>query len=186
MFKVYGKAESDPGDWLPFGNSEVRVRVVLPKDGKVISKRHGKEMFVERNGLRVPTVERTLQQMEDLNIEVAMLALSDVRGPLFEPQPEDEEARTMLAKLFDDQDVKIGEVYKLEGKLGSNLRKRWLIDQKLHGVVDLDFIKEGSPELFEDGKLVENRWDLASFLLVAHQTLAKRRGQEEKEARGNS
>jgi hypothetical protein len=165
MRQVFGKSESDPGTWFPFGDLEVAVRRIPVAEGKKLAKRYGKEAFaVGADGIKRAYTERTQEQIQDYLFDQASMAMTGVRGEGAKFQLGDADAATIWSGLLGDK-FEAGDIVDLSGRsLSDAAKKRFLSEVRPVAVAATLNQKRN-----EDGSITETwpeqRMDIGSFVV---------------------
>ncbi len=175
ILKDFGKSENDLGVWFPFGEEapapfEVRVRRVPYDVAQRIGKRYGREVNVVHEGVRRPTVERTLEETTKWLLDQAAWSWVDARGLQIEVG-DDEAARLWTGLLKAEQ--KVGDVIDLSGAFLSHEVKMRVLTQ----------IRPFCQMTDAEGK--RERVDLPTFLVLKAAFLQQETAKADEDARGN-
>ena len=175
ILRDFGKSENDLGVWFNFGEEdpapfEVRVRRVPYDVAQRIGKRYGREVNVLVDGVRRPTVERSLEETTKWLLDQAAWAWVDARGLQIEVG-DDEAARLWTGLLKAEQ--KVGDVIDLSGAFLSHEVKLRVLTQIRPFCLMTD--AEGKRE----------RQDLGTFLVLKAAFLQQETAKTEEDARGN-
>ncbi|MGH9364132.1 MAG: hypothetical protein ACRD1B_02550 [Thermoanaerobaculia bacterium] len=181
----FGRSDNDLGEWFQFGPTlELRVRRIPYDIANKIRKRYGREDSVVRDGVRYKEFVQDKQEREDMMVDQAAYALTDIRGADSEVIVMDPEAKALWSGYL-KKDVELGDTVSMTGALGNDaLKKRLLVQIKPYAVIELEDRDPGSGE--PTGKPASRvRFDIGSYVLVKAMELNQRAAKEEKAAEGN-
>jgi len=166
----FGKGENDPGEWVEFGPFRVRVRRITPEKGREIRKRYGKEVFVDKEGARVPQRVQSEDENQAMLLDLASFALTEVERLTL--KVEDDEGAKKLKSLLALESVDVGQDVSFDGlKLNDAQRKFLLRDLRLDGPFNADdfAMLQDDPEA---PLLKGKRIDLATFFIFQSRKLS--------------
>lgn len=191
--KDFGKSDNDQGIWFPFGEVEpafeVRVRRIPNDVAKRLNAQYGKEVFVSKDGVRIPSIERSLDQWTDYLVSQAAWAWSDVReknedgtyGGLSIEIADEDAAKLWkgLAKL--ESQPEIGATIRIGGGLLTDAVKRRIMLQ-IRPFATVTVTKTDT-----EGSTTNKRekCDLATFLITKSAEVQTDEVKAEETSRGN-
>lgn len=175
ILKDFGKSENDLGVWFPFGEEDpapfdVRVRRVPYDVAQRIGKRYGREVMTVVDGVRRPTIERTIEETTKWLLDQAAWSWVDARS--LDIEVADEEAAKLWSGLL-KREVAAGTVVTLEGAALTHEVKLRVLTQ----------IRPFAQITDAEGK--RERVDLGTFLVLKAAMLQTDAGKAEEAARGN-
>ncbi len=176
ILRDFGKSENDLGVWFPFGEEDpapfdVRVRRIPFDVAQRIGKRYGREVMVVVDGVRRPSVERSIEETTKWLLDQAAWAWVDARGLQIEVA--DEDAKRLWTGLL-KREVEVGEVIDLTGPALTSEAKLRILTQIRPFCIMTDA---------ETGK--RERVDLGTFLVMKAALLQSEAASASKDALGN-
>lgn len=160
----YGKPENDLGEWFPFGpDIDLRVRRIPYDVASRIRKKYGKEESVIRDGVRYKEFVQSSAEIQDMMVEQACFALTDIRGEGAKLTAEDAEGASLWTGYL-KREVAVGDILELQGSLVNDaLKKRLIVQIKPYAVIAVTEKDKDSGE--PTGKISNIRYDIGSFIL---------------------